>query len=199
MKFISLFQSYSRVRTLTTRKMATDELCAFVDSLDQDFCTPMNEKSTQTDVRRDLDFNSDDDTKTGGTDADELGEWLRFPDDITMAPPSPSRDVLHDISNTMDCWFQRVLDTESQLRQTKDIQNAIAESLQRQQLDGLLTYYEINELRYIGQLWLDLSCGISCYTTGCTVLKGRLISILLELFTMKQINSQMFLNICMIL
>ena len=130
-------------------------------------------------------------------DKEKLGEFLRFPNDVPDTPPGTDfGNMLNDISVTMDRWFQRVLDGESQMRQTNGLHNAVLDSLQRQQFDGLLTDWEVNELGYIAQLWMDLSRGISCYSTGCSVSKGRLIRILLDLFVMKQIDSKIFVNIC---
>ena len=167
--------------------MADQELLAFVDSLSQEsWCAP-EEKSTQTGVQRKLEFDD-------SGDKEKLGEFLRFPNDAS--PPRAAQNVLDDISVTMDRWFQRVLDGESQMRQTNCLHNAVVESLQRQQLDGLLTDWEVNELGYIAQLWIDLSRGISCYSAGCSVSKGILIRILLDLFAMKQIDSKIFVNIC---
>lgn len=104
-----------------------------------------------------------------------------------------------DISNIMYRWTQQLLDAEAHNSQANDFHRLVAESLQRQQLDGLLSEWEVDELRYVGVLWSDLSHLVSCYTLGCTALKRKLISTLLELYTMKQINHQLFIEVCLTL
>ena len=101
-----------------------------------------------------------------------------------------------EISNIMQAWTQRILDVDTEFSRTSDLQQLIGESLQRQLLDGLLSDWEVNELKYVGGLWADLSNTVSCYSLGARGLKGRLISILLELYSMKQIDRLMFIDIC---
>ena len=110
-----------------------------------------------------------------------------------------SNDVWLDISNIMYRWTQQLLDVEEHNSQANDFHRLLSESLQRQQLDGLLSEWEVEELRYVGGLWSDLSRIVSCYTLGCTALKRKLISTLLELYTMKQISHQLFIEVCLTL
>ena len=122
--------------------------------------------------------------------------------DETGPPPrqsSTNRNIWYDVSDVMQEWTQRLLDTEVQVSRTKDFHQLITESLQRQQLDGFLSDREVCDLRYVADLWTDLSQTLSCYTLGCDVQKRRLISIILELYTLKQINRKLFLEICLTL
>ena len=67
-----------------------------------------------------------------------------------------------DISTIMDRWTLQLLDAEAHNSQTNDFHRLLSESLQRQQLDGLLSEWEVDELRYVGVLWSDLSHLVSC-------------------------------------
>ena len=94
-------------------------------------------------------------------------------------------DVWTNIAVALDDWTQRILDTET--RQTKSVsfQHKIEDSLHRQQLDGFLNHNDVAELRYVATLWTNLLNATSCYTIGCVFLKRDIITLLLELYTLK--------------
>ena len=118
----------------------------------------------------------------------------------TAAAAEVDQNVWLDISNSLQTWTHRLLDTESRVvSKSNDFLQVISDCLYRQQLDGLLTELEVNELKYIGQLWVNLSHAVSSYYTfGRTVVfKERVICVLLELYSMKQIPRQMVTDICM--
>ena len=122
--------------------------------------------------------------------------------DETGPPPRQSsthRNIWYDVSDVMYEWTQRLLDTEVQVSRTRDFHQLVTESLERQKLDGFLSDREVADLHFIAGLWTDLSQTFSCYTLGCDVQKRRLISIVLELYTLKQINRKLFLDICLTL
>ena len=156
-----------------------DTLLDFWNSYLPESSTPKVESATQT------------------TDVDDPGPPPTHPP--SPPPPLARGDVWMHVSDALHAWTQRLLDTEAQLSRANDFQQLISESLQRQKMDGLLSDLEVNEMCYIGQLWVDFSHLVSCYTIGCTVLKGKIISILLELYSMKQINQRMFIDVCMTL
>ena len=109
-----------------------------------------------------------------------------------------SGDVWEDISEALNTWTQQILDVESRWnKQTSNFQQTIEESLTRQQLDGFLNYQDLSELRYIARLWINLLQSISCYTVGCTSVRRDIITHLLELHSLQQINSCLFIETCL--
>jgi len=87
------------------------------------------------------------------------------------------------------------LDVESRHIKSADFRQQIEESLIRQQKDGLLSYYDLDELRYIADLWKNLLDATSCDAVGCAVKKD--ITSLLDLHSLKQITSSVFVNACL--
>ena len=80
-------------------------------------------------------------------------------------------DVWQDIASALDNWTQRILDVESRHSKSADFRQRIEESLIRQQKDGFLSYYDLDELRYVADLWKNLLDATSCYAVGCAVKK----------------------------
>ena len=105
-------------------------------------------------------------------------------------------DVWQDIASALENWTQRILDVESRHSKSADFRQRIEESLIRQQKDGLLSYYDLDELRYVADLWKNLLDATSCYAVGCAV-KKDIITSLLDLHSLKQITSSVFVNACL--
>ena len=103
-------------------------------------------------------------------------------------------DVWQYIATALEHWTQRILDTGSRHTTSGNFRQTIEESLRRQQLDGFLTVRDITELRYITDLWVNLLNAISCYTVGCVFVKRDIISYLLELHSLRQITSCLFIG-----
>ena len=78
-----------------------------------------------------------------------------------------------------------------------NFRQTIEESLRRQQLDGFLNHHDVSELRYITDLWANLLQSTSCYTVGCVFVKRDIITYLLELHTLGQINTNLFIETCL--
>ena len=108
---------------------------------------------------------------------------------------STDRD-LFDFTD-LEAWPQRILDTESRGATSEDFRETIDESLRRQHLDGFLTAHDIIELQYIADLWGNLLNATSCYTVGCVFVKRDKITYLLELYSLRQITSILFIETCL--
>ena len=106
-------------------------------------------------------------------------------------------DVWADLESALNNWTQRVLDAESKHSRSRNLRTTIEESIHRQQLDGFLTAHDIAELRYITDVWIKLLNAVSCYGVGCEFLKRDIITLLLELYTVKQITSSLFIDTCL--
>ena len=111
---------------------------------------------------------------------------------------SSSSDIWNDIATALNNWTQRILDVESIYNnKVTNFRQTIEQSLQRQQLDGFLNHQDVSELRYITDLWINLLQSISCYTIGCASVKKDIITYLLELHVLGQINSELFIETCL--
>ena len=107
-------------------------------------------------------------------------------------------DVWEDIATALNNWTQQILDVESRCNnKAATFRQTIEESLKRQQLDGFLSYHDLSELRYIADLWTNLLQTTSCYTIGCTFVKRDIITYLLELHSLGQINKSLFIETCL--
>ena len=53
-------------------------------------------------------------------------------------------------------WYNRILDFEVNIKRTSSIDTAIYNSITRQQLDGALSLIEVEQLRFVHRLWVDL-------------------------------------------
>ena len=111
---------------------------------------------------------------------------------------SETVDVWQDIARALNNWTQRILDVESRCNnKTATFRQTIEESLRRQQLHGFLNHHDLSELRYIADLWTNLLQAASCYTIGCTFVKRDIITYLLELHSLGQINKSLFIETCL--
>ena len=107
-------------------------------------------------------------------------------------------DVWQDIFDALNNWSGRILSIESQYtNQITNFRNTIEESLTRQQLDGFLNHQDVAEIRYISNVWTNLLQATSCYTVGCISVKRDIITYLLELHTLGQINQRLFIVTCL--
>ena len=111
-------------------------------------------------------------------------------EEIIPPPSSPKADL----EANFDDWMTKVLDDEAGRTRTTDVSKKINESLSRQLQDGLLSYYEYIDLEYIGRLWIRLLNSIHRYHLGCGCNKRDILSILLELFELKQIPESLFIE-----
>lgn len=103
-------------------------------------------------------------------------------------------DTWLNIQDALNDWTKRIVDTEARLKKTQSYQQIVEDSLNRQLRDGLLTHHDFAELEYIGKLWTNLLNTAACYSIGCGFGKKDLISALLELHTLKQITSTLFIE-----
>ena len=110
---------------------------------------------------------------------------------------SPVDDVWVTITNALDNWTQRIVDTETRQSKYTTFRQRIEESLERMHGDGLLNDYDIKELQYVADLWMQLLTTTSCYSVGCAFVKRDIITLLLELYSLKQVTSDLFIEVCL--
>ena len=113
-------------------------------------------------------------------------------------PGTQPDDIWIDITNALESWTQKILDVESRCNnKAVNFRQTIEESLQRQKLDGFLTNNDLTELRYIADVWSNLLNATSCYAVGCIFVKRDIITYLLELYSLRQITSGLFIEACL--
>ena len=137
-------------------------------------------------------------TATTASNNTNIVDTISDSSSITSNQDFQPADVWQDIATALSNWTQRILDVESRCdNKAASFRQTIEESLRRQQLDGFLNHQDISELRYITDLWANLLQAISCYTIGCASVKRDIITYLLELHTLRQINGNLFIETCL--
>ena len=106
-------------------------------------------------------------------------------------------DIWQNIADVAYDWSRRIVDEESLHARSTDFRSGIENSLYRLQLDGFLSTHDVGELRYITDLWVELLNSLSSYLMGCIFLKGNIISLLLKLYSTKQISEELFIKTCL--
>ena len=101
------------------------------------------------------------------------------------------------IDKTFDTWMTKVV--ENEITDDINLSKTINESLWRQLQEGLLNQYEYNDLEYIGGLWIKLKRSTKFYKLGSTGSKKDILLVLVELFELKQISKEMFIDSLMCL
>ena len=110
----------------------------------------------------------------------------------STSPASPASDEVWDgIADALECWTQRILDAETRHSQSDDFHQRVEESLTRQHLDGFLNAHD---LRYIAELWKQLLDASSSYAIDCDFMKRDILTLLLELHSLRPISSSLFIE-----
>ena len=116
---------------------------------------------------------------------------VSYPEDVKES------NVWIDIEEALNDWTDRILKVENEWKKTTSFRENIEASLKRQQLDGFLNDQDIAELRYIADIWVNLLKCMSSYTIGCEFVKRDIITYLLELYKLRQINDCLFIEACL--
>ena len=104
--------------------------------------------------------------------------------------------VWEDIFAALTSWKQSLIDSESLFETTVEFQRSIENIIRRQEIDGLLDVQDAKELRYVAGLWTTLLHNISTYNVGCAFAKGEIISLMLELYNLHQLDRKTFITCC---
>ena len=102
-----------------------------------------------------------------------------------------------DIEEAWNRWLNSILDFESRCKKTASVRANIESSLSRSQQDGFLCHQDVSELKYIADLWLNLLDSFSTYKAGCEFVKRDIVTYLLELHKLRQINDCLFIESCL--
>ena len=105
-------------------------------------------------------------------------------------------NIWSGVEAVLNNWFQQLLYIESVFKTSKSLQLQINEALERMKLDGLLSSNEFDDLTKVGKLWHELIELSYCYHTGSDSSRKRIIELLLELYSLKQLTKEVFVNTC---
>ena len=105
--------------------------------------------------------------------------------------------VLTDIVIALNSWTAQIIDAESRIKKTQDIRKSVLDSLNRQVLDGLISEQDSIELEYICDLWINLYTSFLCTSSGAEFTDRDVLTYLLELYSLKQISKNFFINIAL--
>ena len=106
-------------------------------------------------------------------------------------------NVLTDIVIALNSWTAQIIDAESRIKKTLDIRKSVLDSLNRQVLDGLISEQDSIELEYICDLWINLYTSFLCTSSGAEFTDRDVLTYLLELYSLKQISKNFFINIAL--
>ena len=108
----------------------------------------------------------------------------------TSSQPPKNDDLLDRILRCIDEWEQKIIDNELKFERSVRLEQRIEESLDRQIKDGLISYLEYLDITYITNLWISLANALISHSIGSRVSESMIISLLLELYKLNQINRQ---------
>ena len=91
----------------------------------------------------------------------------------------------------------KILDAESRFENAASFRENIEVSLRRPELDGLLNYQDIAELKHVTNIWMGLMNCVSSYRVGCAFVKRDIITYLIELYNLRQITKSLVVETCL--
>ena len=112
---------------------------------------------------------------------------------ITQAEPS-SEDTLFKVLNCIETFEERLLDAELNLRKSEDIGFRIDVLLNRQLEDNQVTVKEFIDLSRVKVLWTEVINALNTYNLGSITNKRLIVTNLLQLFSLKQLNEEAFID-----
>ena len=102
--------------------------------------------------------------------------------------------ILENIVDGLNSWAEKILDVEERIKKTSNLRESVVNSLNRQVLDGLISQQDSIELEEICDLWLNLYKSVMCMSVGADFADCVVVTYLLELYTLKQITKEFFIN-----
>ena len=112
-------------------------------------------------------------------------------------PNDDDCDILFTISEALESWSRRVCSLEKVFKKTTDFHEKVLTSLQHQLIDGLISQQDVNELEYAADLWQKLYITFNCKVLGCEFSTRDLLTYLLELYNLKLISKEFFIEVAL--
>ena len=134
----------------------------------------------------------------------QLDQKLYAPSDFTASGKCEvvaSSDILanlldgkrENVSSTFDSWVVKLL--ENGKKKTTDLNEKVKMALGQQLQEGLLNYQEYIDLEYVGRVWTELLNKLNMYKLGSTCCKKDILSLLLELYDLRQVSKELLIEI----
>ena len=116
-------------------------------------------------------------------------------DDVSITQTEPSsEDTLFKVLNCIETFEERLLDAELNLRKSEDIGFRIDVLLNRQLEDNQVTVKEFIDLSRVKVLWTEVINALNTYNLGSITNKRLIVTNLLQLFSLKQLNEEEFID-----
>lgn len=103
--------------------------------------------------------------------------------------------ALQSIINHLNIFEERLIDSEHKLERSSETDRRIEQILSRQLQDGLVSYIEYVNLNHIKLLWTSTSRALATHSIGCKSSRRQILTNLIELYTLKEIERDVFLDI----
>ena len=108
---------------------------------------------------------------------------------------STSSTILEDISQALENWSHHILDVETKVKRVTDFRETIVADLHRKIQDGVISEQDSLEFEYITDLWANLYKSFLCRSAGADFADRDVITYLIELYGLKQISKELFVQI----
>ena len=107
--------------------------------------------------------------------------------------------ILEDISQALEVWSQQLQNVETKIRRVVDSHETLVTDLHRKVDAGIISEQDSIEFEYIADLWLNLYKSFTCRSAGATFADRDVINYLIELYEVKQISKELFVEIALAL
>ena len=97
----------------------------------------------------------------------------------------------------LDVYLQHLLDVGIKIRRVEDSYENLITDLQRKVNAGIISEQDSNEFEDIADLWLNLYKSFICRSAGATFADRDVINYLIELYEVKQISKELFVEIAL--
>jgi hypothetical protein len=103
--------------------------------------------------------------------------------------------ILEKISGALDAYSQHLFDVGIKIRREEDSYEDLITDLQRKVNAGIISEQDSIEFEYVADLWLNLYKSFICRSAGATFADRDVINYLIELYEVKQISKELFVQI----
>ena len=108
---------------------------------------------------------------------------------------STSSTILEDILQALKNCSHHILDVETKVKRVIDFRETIVADLHRKIQDGVISEQDSLEFEYVTDLWTNLYKSFLCRSAGADFADRDVITYLIELYGLKQISKELFVQI----
>ena len=119
---------------------------------------------------------------------------MKMDTSLSTQAKSQSEDILLKVLNSIETFEEKLLEAELYLRKSEDIGFRIDILLNRQFEDNQLTVKEFIDLSRMRVLWTEAANALNTYNLGCITSKNLILTNLLQLFSLKQLDEETFID-----